>query len=339
MAVLLTALRYPELELVEVPAARVYVEPVRPLDGPKPSAGAHHLADDVVDVADVSGKRRIETRYLSSVTIPHERARQHLEVMSRFLRRSALADLLAADDVASGDESSPNGAGASRRSLRLLPTSRRPSRRRGGEALQGGRAVVVLARDAAAAHRRFGVEEGRGVLVTRTGRAFFSGAQAELGDELLSRIGGALDRTVFWARFTTDWLWSGRRDHAMVDEGASADRRAWFRPVGEAALAGLGAAAAALRMAVTRHVDAMRLLERVEARRHAAAGYVDAYRRYVRLVRSVDDLLVAPFHLLATEGAVHVDPRSSLADGDACGDLRRRSEIAWNDGVSRDRAR
>ena len=302
---LLTALRYPALELVEVPAARVSVEPVRPLDGPKPSAGAHHLADDVVDVADVSGKRRIETRYLSSVTIPAESAAAALEVMSRFCVDPRW--LIYLPPTMSPPETSH------RQTVLEHPDEAFGYFRRHDvhrvvveEKHRGGRAVIVLARDAAAARRRFGVEEGRGVIVTRTGRAFFSGAQAELGDELLSRIGGALDRTDFWARFTTDWLcldaeitpWSTKAQ-ALID--------ARFRPVGEAALAGLGAAAAALRMAVTRHVDAMRLLERVEARRHAAAGYVDAYRRYVRLVRSVDDLLVAPFHLLATEGAVHVD--------------------------------
>jgi hypothetical protein len=35
--------------------------------------------------------------------------------------------------------------------------------------------------------------------------------------------------------------------------------------------------------------------------------YVEAYRRYCWPVNSVRDLKLAPFHLLATEGAVHVD--------------------------------
>src|SRR5437867_1019901 len=36
------------------------------------------------------------------------------------------------------------------------------------------------------------------------------------------------------------------------------------------------------------------------------ADYVAAYRRYCWDVRSVDDLKLAPFHVLATEGTVHV---------------------------------
>ena len=35
--------------------------------------------------------------------------------------------------------------------------------------------------------------------------------------------------------------------------------------------------------------------------------YVEAYQRYCWPVHSVQDLRLAPFHVLATEGAVHVD--------------------------------
>jgi len=38
-----------------------------------------------------------------------------------------------------------------------------------------------------------------------------------------------------------------------------------------------------------------------------AVQYVDSYRRYCWQVDSVNDLKLAPFHILATEGAVHID--------------------------------
>jgi protein phosphatase len=38
-----------------------------------------------------------------------------------------------------------------------------------------------------------------------------------------------------------------------------------------------------------------------------AQQYVDAYRRYCWDVASLDDLKLAPFHILASEGKVHVD--------------------------------
>jgi diadenosine tetraphosphatase ApaH/serine/threonine PP2A family protein phosphatase len=49
----LTALRYPERELVSVPAVRTYAEPVRPLGASQPASDAY----DLLDIEDVSGKR------------------------------------------------------------------------------------------------------------------------------------------------------------------------------------------------------------------------------------------------------------------------------------------
>ena len=62
----LTALRYPEKELVSVPAARVYYEPAKPLAGavqPEGLAGpAETRSTDLPDTDDVLGKRIIATR-------------------------------------------------------------------------------------------------------------------------------------------------------------------------------------------------------------------------------------------------------------------------------------
>ncbi len=111
----LTALRYPERELVSVPAARVYYEPARPLTPEHPPAardaapgtgavpgapavmgsgvaaapGGGGIVPDLVaspllDVSDVLGKRGIETRLRGRVTIPEPNAAAALEVMSRF---------------------------------------------------------------------------------------------------------------------------------------------------------------------------------------------------------------------------------------------------------------
>ncbi len=54
----LTALRYPEKELVQVPAVRCHYEPVRPLAAEEPSSlAAQHEHDDMLDIQDVLGKR------------------------------------------------------------------------------------------------------------------------------------------------------------------------------------------------------------------------------------------------------------------------------------------
>ena len=49
------------------------------------------------------------------------------------------------------------------------------------------------------------------------------------------------------------------------------------------------------------------LLTRFEERNVAVTKFTDAYRRYCWPVRSIQDVRLAPFHIMATEGAVHID--------------------------------
>ena len=53
----LTALRYPEMDLVSVSALRTYYEPIRPLTGPPAAMGETHARQ--LDIADVLGKQVI----------------------------------------------------------------------------------------------------------------------------------------------------------------------------------------------------------------------------------------------------------------------------------------
>src|SRR5207249_2691052 len=83
----LTALRYPEKEVVSVAAAHTYWEPARPFlakEDQAPALTAKQQHDDVLDMEDVSGKRRITTRLQQTITIREANAIAALEVMSRF---------------------------------------------------------------------------------------------------------------------------------------------------------------------------------------------------------------------------------------------------------------
>ena len=90
--------------------------------------------------------------------------------------------------------------------------------------------------------------------------------------------------------------WSAKA-RALIDEQ--------FAPVGPAAMAGLSAAMDVLGAARRRGVATGGLEETFAARRDTASRYDAAWRRYAWEVRGLDDLKLAPFHLLATEGAVH----------------------------------
>ncbi len=64
---------------------------------------------------------------------------------------------------------------------------------------------------------------------------------------------------------------------------------------------------AALRQAAARDPGLAALLDRFEQRTEMAARYENAYRRYNWPVDGLEGLKIAPFHVLATEGAVHAD--------------------------------
>lgn len=79
----LTALRWPERDIVQVEARAEYAAPAKPLDaGRNQTAQQEH--DRLLYFDDYIGKRRIETRFGGGAYIPEENALAALEVASRF---------------------------------------------------------------------------------------------------------------------------------------------------------------------------------------------------------------------------------------------------------------
>ncbi len=171
----LSALRYPERELVSVPAARVYCEPARSFlkEVTTPDLTAQQQHDDVLDIADVIGKRFITTRLHHNVTIREENAAAALEVMSRFAANPTWLIYLPPTMSPSETSQWPD--------LLEHPAEAFAYYRHEGaprvvcEAKHmGSRALVIICRDEDVARRRFGgVGEGLGIIYTRTGRHFF----------------------------------------------------------------------------------------------------------------------------------------------------------------------
>ncbi|NMO14045.1 polynucleotide kinase-phosphatase, partial [Pyxidicoccus fallax] len=303
----LTALRYPERELVSVPAARAYAEALRPLGGMRTSAPgltAQQQHDDLLDIEDVLGKRVIATRLHQSVTVREENATAALEAVSRFAIDPKW--LIYLPPTMSPSETSQESG------LLEHPAEAFAYYRKEGvakvvceEKHMGSRAVVVVARDAEAARHRFGVTTGEtGSCYTRTGRRFF--AAPELEAAFLDRVRAALTASGFWEEFKTDWAcldcelmpWSLKAQELLRDQYAA---------VGTASRAALADVVAVLDQAKGRGLEVGALAERFGEKARSAGRYVEAYRRYCWPVRSLDDVRLAPFHLLATEGAAHVD--------------------------------
>jgi len=303
----LTALRYPERELLSIPARATYAQPIRPLVAAAaeaaPSLTSQQIHDDLLDIDDVIGKRIVTTRLHHNVTIREENALAALEVMSRFAANPKWLIYLPPTMSPTETTSQPG--------FLEYPTEAFAYYRREGvprtvceEKHMGSRAIVIVCRDEDAARRRFGViGEGIGICYTRTGRRFFDDAKIE--KEFLQKVRTACDAAGFWEQFQTDWICL---DAELMPWSAKAQEllRQQYAAVGAAAQASLLETVASLEHLAPTNGDALALLERCKARLNAANLYVDAYRHYCWPVQSVNDLKLAPFHLLATEGQVHV---------------------------------
>jgi protein phosphatase len=304
----LTALRYPEQELVSVPAAATYSEPAKPFlpdELAAPALTAQQREDELLDIEDVLGKRIVQTRLARSITIREENAIAALEVMGRFATDPKWLVYLPPAVSPSETAQEPE--------LLEHPAEAFAYYRHEGvpkviceEKHMGSRAVVVVCRDEDAARRRFGVvEQGFGACYTRTGRRFFDDDQLEA--ELLGRVRDAAQEAALFERLESDWL---LLDCELMPWSAKAQEllRQQYAAVGVAAKLGLGASVEALSASAERlKGDLRELLERTRRRTEEGALFVEAYRRYCWPVETIADLKLAPFHLLASEGGVHVD--------------------------------
>ncbi|MFE3636170.1 polynucleotide kinase-phosphatase [Streptomyces sp. NPDC059168] len=290
----LTALRWPERELVDVPAERVWYEPARPLRSEAPGGQDGRP----LDLADVHGRRVVETRHSGRVAVREENAAAALEVMSRFAVDPRLLPYLP-PTMAPTATSHVDGYLEHPAEAFAQYASDGVGRVVCEEKHMGSRAVALVCRDAEAARARFGADGPAGSLYTRTGRPFFD--DAEVTEEILGRLRSAVAAAGLWDGLDTDWLlldaelmpWSLK---------ASGLLRSQYAAVGAASGAVFPDALAALEAAAARGTDVGGLLERQRERAADAAAFTDAYRRYCWTTDGLDGVRLAPFQILAVRG-------------------------------------
>ena len=339
----LTALNYPERTTVSVPAARVYHPPARPFPAVSPSgtdSAAGRREPDVLDIGDVSGSRVIETAYLPRVGVRDAHAAAALEVMSRFaidprwllylpptmspVATSARGDLLEHPDQAFGAYRADGVASVlceekHMGSRAVLLVCRSPGDAPAAPAASASPAAPAASASpaapaasaspaapaASASSVRFGVPGavgGSGAIWTRTGRPFFT---PELTASLTEQVCAAAEKAELFDELGTSWLlldaellpWNVKAGSLLRDQYAA---------VGAAALAALPAAASALEQACARGLPGVGpLLERTRSRLANAEAFTAAYLRYCWATDGLAGVRVAPFQLLASEGAVY----------------------------------
>jgi protein phosphatase len=333
----LTALNYPERTLVHVSAARVYYTPAKPFPAATGSGPPGHGRDPgVLDIGDVSGSRVIETGYLPRVGVREANAAAALEVMSRFAIDPRWLLYLpptmspVTTSQRPGTLEHPEQAFAAYRADGVSSVLCE-------EKHMGSRAVLLVCRSPDVAPARFGLpapapaadsdaaqaadaaqaDPACGAIWTRTGRPFFSPA---LTASLIDRVRAAAEKAGLFAELGTSWLlfdaellpWNLKAGPLVRDQYAT---------VGAAAAASLPAATAVLEQASARALLGLRdlrgrpddaaavaaLLGRTQARSANAAAFTAAYLRYCWPTDELAGMRVAPFQLLASEGAVYHD--------------------------------
>jgi protein phosphatase len=298
----LTALRYPERELVAVKAAKVYCEPVRPLNHGKANVANLTMQqenDNVLDIAEFTGKQIVETRLGNNITIREENAIAALEVMSRFAINPKWLIYL------------PPTMSPSKTSILddylEFPTEAFDYYKAAGigkvvcqEKHMGSRAVVIVGKNEEAISKAFGITgEGIGTVYTRTGRAFFNDKITE--QALLARLNTALVTSGFYDAFDTDWVCL---DTELMPWTAKAQAllQTQYAAVGSAATNALADVMVALEQFTQRDANGEALLAEYSERQKEAKQFTTAYQQYCWPVNSLDDYKLAPFHILASEG-------------------------------------
>ena len=302
----LTALRYPEKEVVSVPAKEIYYEPVRPLNDTIDVSKSSEIQKDdgILDINDVIGKRVISTRLNHNVTIREENTINALETMSRFAIDPKW--LIYLPPTMSPTETSKKA------DLLEHPSEGFAYYRNQGvskvvwqEKHMGSRAIIIVCKNPESVQNRFGITgENMGVCYTRTGRPFFDDVAMEKA--LLNSVRQAIDYTDLWDTLNTDWLcldcelmpWSVKAQELL---------RQQYAPVGTSACVAYADAVESLEKADNRGVDVNQILEDYQIRSDSITSYVDAYQRYCWSVESLSDIKLAPFHLLASEEKVYFD--------------------------------
>ena len=341
----LTALRWPEKEIVSVKARETYAEPARPFLTPPPSpprSGEGRLSnesgvsndviavsgdssevsvlpsplrggdgggvsiqwqhDDLLDLADFTGRRVVETRLAGNVLIAAENANAALEVMSRFAAHPRWLMYLP-PTMSPVETSKADGYLERPEEAFAYYAGRGVGRVVCQEKHMGSRAVLVVCRNAEAARVRFGAEPNEtGAVLTRTGRPFFDDANRT--QAVLDSAAQALEQAGLWDDWQTDWCaldveimpWNAKAQGLLKEQ---------YAPVGTSARMALGSEIALAEAAAHRGVAGMDAIAQTLRERLAdVEAYQAAYARYCWHVSEggIADLKIAPFHVLAVEG-------------------------------------
>ncbi len=301
----LTALRYPERELVSVPARETYYEGIKPWEKTAEEArerATERFEPGHIPLAGITGDLKIDTATHGPVEVPANRVNHALEPMSRYAVDPRWLIYLPPTISPTQTSRLPG--------MMEHPDEAFHQYREDGvakvicqEKHMGSRGIVIVGRSPEVIREKFGVDSpAGGVCYTRTGRRFFP---PELEKKFLDRTRQALYAAGLWDELDTGWMlldceimpWSLKARGLLQQT---------YAPVAAAALNTLEAARESLEQAQARGMDVESALEDNGKRLDAVRGYRQAYREYCwETSEELEGVRVAPFMALAGEQGVN----------------------------------
>lgn len=291
----LTAVRWPERDVVSVDASRSYVDFEKAFLTRDSERGFLDLSR-----SDITGKKRITTSLAHTVTVDAEHMAAATELLARFTIDPRW--LVYLPPTMSPVESSP------RPDFLEHPDEAFKYYRDAGLSTvvtetkhMGSRAHILVCRDAKTANLRFHTNDDHiGHVWSRNGNPFFKTPDRRV---VLERVAAAA--APLFDSLKSDWLlldaeimpWSAKAGGLIASQ---------YAPTGVAAKVGNGLVLDALDRFAARNVEDVSDLRQEFARQLKNAEAFDiTWRGYTWETPSLDGIRIAPFHVLASEGRVH----------------------------------
>ncbi|AFM03259.1 polynucleotide 3'-phosphatase [Bernardetia litoralis DSM 6794] len=313
----LTALRYPEKELVSVESKEIYEIPAKPLEVELEELNGNNISDyntnilsiqqqqdDVLNIESILGKYIVQTQNFGKVIIREQNSVAALEVMSRFAANPKW--LIHLPPTMSPPEASKE-VGFLEHPKEVFDYYHKKGIRKVvcQEKHMGSRALAIVCKNDEVAISHFGLSKpAKGIIYTRTGRHFFNDESHE--NAFLDEIHNALTKSNFWERHDTEWVcldgellpWSAKAKELIIRQYAA---------VGSAASLGISGAIDALKRAKKRGLEVDSIEKTFETRQNQIQKYIESYRNYCRETNGIEGLVFAPFHILATNNSTYFD--------------------------------
>ncbi|MBI5779968.1 MAG: polynucleotide kinase-phosphatase [Planctomycetes bacterium] len=303
----LTALRYPERELIYVEAKAQYYTPTKTFskeadEKEKSNLTKQQRYDHYLDITEFIGKKFISVHGKGMITVFPEQIEAAIEVVSRFCVDHRWLTYIP-------PTMSPCETSQLSNYLEYPTEAFSYYKKRGipnvicEEKHMGSRAILILCKDEKACLNRFGLE-AIGQCYTRTGRQFFK--DNELQQKFLRRLVESLTANNWWEKFDTDWViidaevipWNLKAGELLINQ---------YELVATTAKNTLQKMYENVLKASQRGVAITELKDSLSQQLKDINAYQKAYQNYCWQVSSLDDIKIAPFHLLATENRIYTD--------------------------------